>query len=234
METVAKYVPSGARMADIGSDHAYLPCFLAKNAAISFAVAGEVAMGPFQSAERNVLSEGFSNIISVRMGDGLAVLQPNEVDCITIAGMGGTLITSILENGKDKLSSVKRLILQPNINAVSIRKWFLDNNWELVEEEIIEEDGKIYEVLVAEKGEPLKPYEGSQLEKELLLGPILIKRKAEGFKKKWSLEMRSWQRIFEQLESAAPSEETDQKKQELQNKLNWVKRVLNDEDSERS
>jgi tRNA (adenine22-N1)-methyltransferase len=164
------------------------------------------------------------------MGNGLAVLQPNEVDTITIAGMGGTLITSILENGKDKLSSVKRLILQPNINAVAIRKWFLENTWELVEEEIIEEDGKIYEVLIAEKGEPLKPYEAAQLEKELLLGPILLKRKTEAFKKKWSLEMRSWQRIFEQLESAAPTEETGQKKLELQDKMNWVRRELDDED----
>ncbi|MFL6516530.1 MAG: tRNA (adenine(22)-N(1))-methyltransferase, partial [Bacillus sp. (in: firmicutes)] len=126
LEAVAKYVPNGARIADIGSDHAYLPCFLAKNERLAYGIAGEVAVGPFQSAERNVLAEGLTDIISVRMGDGLEVIQEGEVDCITIAGMGGALITSILENGKEKLSSVKRLVLQPNISAISIRKWFIE------------------------------------------------------------------------------------------------------------
>jgi tRNA (adenine22-N1)-methyltransferase len=234
LATVAKYVPTEARIADIGSDHAYLPCYLAKNKGISFAIAGEVAHGPFQSAERNVLSEGLAGVISVRMGDGLAVLQPEEVDCITIAGMGGALIATILENGKEKLSSVKRLVLQPNINAISIRSWFFENGWELVAEEIIEEDGKIYEVLVGEKGDPSKPYNKDSMEMGLLLGPFLYQRKDEAFKKKWGLELKNWQRIYQQLESAAASTETFEKKQELLNKMKLVEGVLSDEDSERS
>ncbi|MGG3562213.1 tRNA (adenine(22)-N(1))-methyltransferase TrmK [Neobacillus rhizosphaerae] len=230
LETVAKYVPAGSRMADIGSDHAYLPCYLAKNTGISFAIAGEVAMGPYQSAERNVQSEGLTTIISVRMGDGLEVIQPGEVDCITIAGMGGSLITSILENGKKKLDSVTRLVLQPNISAVSIRKWFLENNWELVSEEIIEEDGKIYEVLVGEKGDPYKPY-NEKIESGLLLGPFLSRKQEEAFQKKWTMELRNWQRIVEQLESAGETAETIEKKQEIVNKINLVEEALKNEES---
>lgn len=230
LETVAKYVPAGARIADIGSDHAYLPCFLAKNTGISFAVAGEVAAGPYHSAERNVQSEGLSSIISVRMGNGLEVIQPGEVDYITIAGMGGSLITSILENGKEKLGSVKRLILQPNISAVSIRKWFMENNWELIAEEIMEEDGKIYEVLVGEKGDPSKPYQ-DQLESGLLLGPFLCQKQESAFQKKWTMEIRNWKRIVEQLESAGETAETLEKKQELLNKIKLVEEVLKYEES---
>jgi tRNA (adenine22-N1)-methyltransferase len=225
LSTVAKYVPKGARLADIGSDHAYLPCFLAKNGQIEFAVAGEVVLGPFQSAELQVTSEGLTDFISVRLGDGLEVIKENEVNCITIAGMGGALITSILENGKNKLGSVRRLILQPNISAISIRKWFIDNGWELLGEEILEEDGKIYEILVGEKGEPLKPY-GENIEKGLLFGPFLAERRNEVFRKKWLLEKSNWQRIYTQLEKAVQTPETIEKKQDTLAKIKLAEEVL--------
>jgi len=230
LASVAKYVPSGARVADIGSDHAYLPCFLAKNKGLSFGIAGEVAAGPFQLAERNVLAEGLTNIISVRMGDGLEVIEDGEVDCITIAGMGGALIASILENGRNKLSSVKRLVLQPNISAISIRKWFIDNNWELISEEILEEDGKIYEILIGERGDPNKPYNKNQ-DLGLLVGPLLVQKQDETFKKKWTTELKNWERIYEALENAAQSPETLDKKQEIIGKIKLVKEALTNENS---
>lgn len=230
LAAVAKYVPNGARLADIGSDHAYLPCYLAKNEGLPFAIAGEVAAGPFQSAKRNVLAEGLNDIISVRMGDGLEVIQEGEVDCITIAGMGGALIASILENGKEKLSSVKRLVLQPNISAISIRKWFIDNSWELIGEEILEEDGKIYEILIGEKGDPYIPYSPNQ-DLGLLVGPFLVQKHDETFKKKWTAEMKNWERIYGALEKAAQSPETLEKRQELIDKIKLVKEALTDEDS---
>lgn len=230
LETVAKYVPKDARVADIGSDHAYLPCFLVKNYGIPYAIAGEVALGPFQSAEKNVLSEGLFDRISVRMGDGLEVIGTREVDCITIAGMGGALIASILEKGKEKLGCVKRLVLQPNLGAISIRKWFLENGWELIGEQILEEDGKIYEVLIAEQGDPYKPY-ADNLQMGLLLGPFLIQKKSVVFKKKWQSEINNWQRIIEQLGSAAQTSETIEKKQELIMKIRLAEEALAYEDS---
>lgn len=232
LETVAAYIPMNSKLADIGSDHAYLPSYLAKNGQISFGIAGEVAKGPFQSAEKNVRAEGLSEMIEVRMGDGLEVIKPGDVDCISIAGMGGSLIASILENGKDKLETVKRLVLQPNLNASAIRNWLIDNTWELIAEEIIEEDSKIYEILVAEKGEPLKPYRDVKVETGILVGPFLLQRKEEAFKKKWNLEKKNWKRIYEQLESAAPSIETEEKKQEILKKISLVEEVLENEESE--
>lgn len=232
LETVAKYVPFGARVADIGSDHAYLPSYLAKNGRISFGIAGEVAKGPFQSAEKNVMAEGLSDIISVRMGDGLEVIQPGDADCITIAGMGGSLIADILDKGKEKLATVRRLVLQPNINAIAIRQWLIDNEWELISEEIIEEDNKIYEILAAEKGDALKPYRDVPFETGILVGPFLLQRKEAPFTKKWLLEKKNWKRIYEQLESAAPSAETEEKKQEVVKKINLIEEVLDNEESE--
>lgn len=99
------------------------------------AIAGEVADGPLLAAKSSVKAYQFEQFIDVRKGDGLAVLKETDsVDCITIAGMGGALISSILDNGKEKLHKVRRLILQPNLAADQIRLWLLNHNWKLVKE----------------------------------------------------------------------------------------------------
>lgn len=225
LQVVADFIPENSRIADIGSDHAYLPCYVVKKGLVPFAIAGEVVEGPFQSAVRQVSDEGLTEKISVRKGDGLEVISCNEVDCITIAGMGGTLISNILEAGKDKLQGVKRLILQPNISAISIRQWLIHNNWELINEEILEEDGKIYEVLVAERGNPLHPY-SVDINKRLLMGPFLIERKNRAFEKKWVEEKRNWENILSQLSTANKSEDILQKINELKDKIKMVEEAL--------
>lgn len=225
LEAVTNYIPSGARVADIGSDHAYLPCYAVKKGIVPFAIAGEVVEGPFQSAKSQVEMEGLLDQISVRKGNGLEVINSGEVDCITIAGMGGALIATILEEGKSKLDSVQRLVLQPNLSAISIRTWLIEHGWELIAEEILEEDGKIYEILAAEKGEPLKPYKNA--EQGLLMGPFLIEEKSAVFQTKWQGELRNWERILMQLEKAADTQETEKRKQELKQKIKMVEEVLN-------
>ncbi|CEG27891.1 tRNA (adenine(22)-N(1))-methyltransferase [Bacillus sp. B-jedd] len=225
LATVAAFVPEGAKLADIGSDHAYLPCYLANKGLISSAIAGEVVEGPYLSAKKQVEAEGLDDIIQVRMGNGLEVISSNDADCITIAGMGGALIAEILEAGKDKLGQITRLVLQPNVSAISVREWLRDNGWELIDEAILEEDGKIYEILAAEKGIPDKPYE-SGLEKGLLFGPFLLKRKNEVFTKKWSFEKENWQRIVKQLDQARETEEAKKKKEEIFEKIKLVEEVL--------
>ncbi|WP_066293376.1 tRNA (adenine(22)-N(1))-methyltransferase [Bacillus sp. FJAT-29937] len=225
LEAVANYIPNGYRLADIGSDHAYLPCYAVKRGMIPFAVAGEVAEGPYQSAKGQVEAEGLNDKINVRKGNGLQVISESEVDCITIAGMGGALITNILEEGKEKLGQVKRLILQPNVSAITIRSWLNDNGWVLIAEEILEEDEKIYEILVAEKGDAKEKGE-FDLQTELLFGPFLLKQKSAVFKKKWLGELKNWQRILAQLENAAATKETIEKKNELLEKIKMVEGVL--------
>jgi tRNA (adenine22-N1)-methyltransferase len=234
LKTVAKHIPQGFRLADIGSDHAYLPCHVVKKGIVPFAVAGEVVQGPFQSARKQVEAEGLQAKISVRLGDGLEVIKPEEVDAITICGMGGTLITSILEKGKDKLGTVKRLILQPNVGAKPVRIWLMENKWKLLAEEILAEGGKIYEVLVAEHGDPLAGYDAENLEAGILLGPYLMKEKSDVFKQKWLSEKANWEKILKQLEQAGNLPQNQLKKEELMRKIKIVEEVLRDEKSERT
>jgi tRNA (adenine22-N1)-methyltransferase len=224
LETVSSFIPKGSKIADIGSDHAYLPCYAIEKELASFAIAGEVVEGPYQSALNQVRDSELEERVSVRKGNGLEVLSQGEVDCVTIAGMGGTLISTILENGKQKLKGVTRLVLQPNVSAISIRKWLLENGWELVAEKILEEDKKIYEVLVAERGDTRKPY--SNMEKELLLGPFLMKEKSEVFIKKWRQEAEQWKKICDQMNEAEQKGELEKKRSTIERKIEIVEEVL--------
>lgn len=228
LKTVANEIPKGSKIADIGSDHAYLPCYAMLQGMIKYAVAGEVNEGPYQSAKNQVEKLNLSDCITVRKGNGLEVIGNGEVNVITIAGMGGSLISEILESGKQKLPEVERLILQPNVGARSIRIWLIENGWQLIREHILEEDKKIYEVLIAEKGNPAAPYSyDDNKESEILLGPFLKKEKNEVFIKKWMLELAKWKKILEQLDQAASNEETAEKKEELTKKIKMVEEVLN-------
>ncbi|MFC3882949.1 tRNA (adenine(22)-N(1))-methyltransferase [Bacillus songklensis] len=225
LEEVVKCIPSNSIIADIGSDHAYLPCYAYLQGFIKKAVAGEITDGPFQSAVQQVKRVGLEHIIDVRKGDGLEVVSPNEVNCVIIAGMGGTLIRKILEQGKEKLAGVKRLILQPNIGAKTVRQWLIEYSWEIKEEKILEEDGRIYEIIAAEPGDALKPY-GEKREAGLLLGPMLMRERNEAFVKKWTHELNHWKRVIAQLEKTEENRENKARKEELQQAVAIIEEVL--------
>lgn len=225
LKRVFDYIPEGTKLADIGSDHAYLPCYAVLNKRCTSAIVGEITEGPYNSARSTIRQSGLEGIVEARMGDGLEVLVPNEVDVITIAGMGGALISSILENGKEKLEGVETLVLQPNIGAHQIRNWLDKEGYSLVEEDILEEDGKIYEILVASKSSLNSAY-SEQKEMELFIGPHLLKNKNDAFMKRWKHEKNNFERILSQLESAKQTEESVQKIKEVEQKLQWIKEVL--------
>ncbi|HEL1586932.1 TPA: tRNA (adenine-N(1))-methyltransferase [Streptococcus suis] len=220
LEAVASYVPQGARLADVGSDHAYLPLFLVEQGRIDFAVAGEVVQGPYQSALQNVEQAGQSDKISVRLANGLAAVElDDQVSTVTIAGMGGRLIAEILEAGKDKLGSVERLVLQPNNREDDVRHWLVEHDFQLIAEEILEENDKIYEILVAEKGNV------DLTANQLRFGPYLLEEQSATFQKKWLKELDKLTYALEQvpLERQADRSAISQKIQQIQEVLHVSK-----------
>ncbi|HET7579367.1 MAG TPA: tRNA (adenine(22)-N(1))-methyltransferase TrmK [Bacillales bacterium] len=226
LRVVAEDIPYGSTMADIGSDHAYLPCFLCSRGQVKGAVAGEVADGPFHSASVAVREQSLEDMISVRKGDGLAVITPGEVDVVVVAGMGGKLISDILERGKEKLLGVKRLVLQPNVAAEVVRAWLMEQDWELKKERIMEEAGKIYEILIAEPGDGGAPYQSAG-KAGFRFGPFLMQEKSPVFQKKWRAEIKKWKRIEAQLDQAAETEERARRKQILRQKIRETEEMLN-------
>ncbi|UHA74156.1 tRNA (adenine(22)-N(1))-methyltransferase [Paenibacillus sp. 481] len=213
LQYIADLVPQGSRLADIGSDHALLPVFLAKQERVPFAVAGEVNQGPYDAARRQVRATRLEQVVDVRKGNGLAVIQPGEIDCVTIAGMGGSLIVQILSADESKLTGVSRLVLQPNVGEELVRQWLRDNGWALIHEHILEEDGKIYEILHAERSDadhvnaaladaklyaPRKLSNGITLDEQWLLklGPMLSVEATDVFVAKWKSEIKKQERVL--------------------------------------
>ncbi|MBC6295838.1 tRNA (adenine-N(1))-methyltransferase [Listeria sp. FSL L7-1517] len=224
LEKVASYITNNERIADIGSDHAYLPCFAIKNKMASFAVAGEVVEGPFKSAQKQVASIGLTSQIDVRKGNGLEVITADDaIDTIVIAGMGGTLIRTILEEGAAKLTNVTKLILQPNIAAFQLREWSEKNNWTITSEAILREDNKIYEIIVLQPSKESVEWTAQ----EIFFGPCLLKEQSAIFKSKWRHEANTWQNIIQTISNNQPiSDENQAKIHELKHKIALVEDVL--------
>lgn len=152
LAAVARQVPAGAVVADIGTDHAYLPVYLVREGIVPRALAGDVHRGPWQAALETVRSNGLEEYIDLRMGDGLKVLKPGEANVIVLAGMGGKTVCSILSAGKSVLEKAQRLIIQPMRDISLVRCWLGDNGWQMVDEEIVCEGRHYYVIIVAEPG----------------------------------------------------------------------------------
>ncbi|WP_429970859.1 tRNA (adenine(22)-N(1))-methyltransferase [Fructilactobacillus sp. Tb1] len=196
MQAVADLVPKSNNVADIGSDHAYLPAYLLEQGLIKHAIAGEVVDGPFKNAQSEIISQNLSHVMEARLGNGLAVIEPSDhVDTITIAGMGGELITDILERGKAKLTNHPVLVLQANVDENTLRKWLANHQYEITGEDIVYDAGHFYEMFRAEYvNHPV-----SYTREELDFGPLLLQNKTATFRDKWNEKLAKNRFILDKL-----------------------------------
>lgn len=223
LNIVASYIKEGARIADIGSDHAYLPSALVQQGKIEFAVAGEVVKGPFERAEKEVQFRGLKDFIEVRFGDGLEVISlEDKIDTVTICGMGGVLIRNILNRGFDQgnLTGKETFILQPNVGEYSLRAFLKKKQYQIIAEDILEENDKIYEVIVAEPS--VKEVEYSEL--QLKYGPKLLKDQNSVFKKKWTQEKQKLEFVKKQIEQS--SRDQTRKLKEITEQVKEIEELL--------
>lgn len=143
----ASLVRQGSRVADIGTDHAYLPIYLVESGRCVSAIASDIRVGPADSARKNVTTAGLCDRIEVRLGDGLSGITPDEVDDIVIAGMGGETIAAILQGAEWVKDAHYRLILQPMTRAEDLRRYLLTNGFEIDEERVVPDGRRLYTVM---------------------------------------------------------------------------------------
>ncbi len=164
---VASLVREGALLADIGTDHAYLPVHLMQEGRIRSAIAADIGEGPAASARQHIAEAGLADAIVVRVCDGLCGIAPDEVTDIVIAGMGGETMIHILSDAPWVKDTRYQLVLQPMTKTVELRRWLYENGFDITKEHLVPDGRHLYNVMAVEytgvirTDDPLLPYVGA-------------------------------------------------------------------------
>ncbi len=214
LSKIAELVPTGTILADIGTDHGYLPIYLIERGLIVHAYACDVNLEPLKSAMKHISDYQILNIDCL-LGSGLMPIEGKYVDVVTISGMGGALIKTILEDAMDYLMRHKpMLIIQPNVGAATVRRLLKQMNYQIIHETIVFERGKFYPIIQAQATNCQLVYN----DLELMFGPILLYSTdfiVGEFFKDW---IKSQERILKAITD-------DVKKQKIEDALAAVKTI---------
>ena len=151
LHMLARLVPEGCRLTDVGTDHGYLPVALLQQGRITAAIASDIGAEPLEHARRTAMQYGVDGM-DFRLCAGLSGVAPEETDVIVIAGMGGETIISILQDAPWTADGRHRLLLQPMTKAAALRHWLADNGYTFTDEHLVEDKGRIYPLLCVEGG----------------------------------------------------------------------------------
>ncbi|MBQ4528849.1 MAG: SAM-dependent methyltransferase [Clostridia bacterium] len=153
LSKIAELIPRGSIVADVGTDHAYIPVYCFINNISPKAFAMDVNKGPLERAKANLEKYGFQDRAELRLSDGLEKLQKGEADVIVIAGMGGLLIRDIIDRGCSAIDSNTQLLIQPMIAPVELRDYLFASGYDIINEYVVREENKFYNIFSVKKGE---------------------------------------------------------------------------------
>ena len=218
---VSEYI-NGDTLLDVGSDHAYLAIYAVQNDLVKNAICGEVVNGPYENSLKNVRLNMLDDKIDVRLGSGLLVLENEQVDSITICGMGGPLIADIIEEGFSKLINKPRFILSANTFAEPIRRVLVNRDYHVVDETIVKDEKKelYYETIVMDYGKE------EYSEEELYFGPINLEKRSAMFLEKLNGEAEHLNNVIETINNKSKNKSG---LDVLENRYKRIKAVLDNE-----
>jgi len=213
LQGIYEMVPKSTRLADIGTDHAYLPAALIEGGKAETVIATDLRSAPLKGARDYLQSRSLLQKVELRQGDGLTVLDPGEVEGIIISGLGGGTMVNMLKAGSKVLATLRFVVLAPHNETYAIRSFFLRTNMALIDETLIEDDGRFYPILLFMPGDALEAYrlQKYSLYEALYLGPFLLSRRGPSMERYVQKEYEHTVRIREQIEQKSAS--SDQKAQ---------------------
>lgn len=222
LKLLADKVPECTVAADIGTDHAYIPIYLIQQCICKKAIASDVRIGPVNVADKNIGIYKMKDKIETRLGSGLDTLAENEADVVIIAGMGGTLLSELLEANTQKASETSALILQPMNDLDVVRKWLFDHKFDIYDEELTAEGSKIYCVLAAKYDGKDKSYDDFQLH----VGKKLIEKRDPLLKSYCGIKIAQISRVLTQLEDMEGNSRLQRYYSKL--KMDYIQLIEND------
>ncbi len=218
---VAGLVTEGASVADIGTDHGYVPIYLVERGIASKVIAMDVNQGPLNRARMHIVGHGLGDRIETRLSDGLARIRPGEVDTVIVSGMGGPLTIRILQEGKEVADQLNALILQPQSEICRVRRFLTENGYRIEQEDMVLEDGKYYPVMRVVHGTK-EPYE----EWEYLYGKRLLEARHPVLLEFLKRELHIKESILEQLAGRSGSESARERAEEICREREWIQKAL--------
>ncbi|MDE6952922.1 MAG: class I SAM-dependent methyltransferase [Erysipelotrichales bacterium] len=213
---IIKY-KQGEILADIGTDHAYLPCYLVLEDIIEKAYACDIASGPISASIETIQQNQLEKYIIPLLGSGMNPIIDKNVDMISICGMGGKLTVDILDEHIDYIKN-HRLILQSNIGLEILREYLFQHHIQIIDEDIVKDANHIYEILVCEKTRKHLKYD----ELDIYFGPCLRQKKNELFYEKWKRQLEIQNNILLSLDEQHP------KYKEVQHMIEMIEGELNE------
>ena len=224
MKAVAGMVTSGGVLADVGTDHGYIPIALVQRQKITGAIAMDINKGPLARAQENIASARLGDYIQTRLSDGVAALGEGEADSILIAGMGGELVIHILSEGEKVCKAASELILQPQSDIRKVREYLRLHHYKIVDEDMICEDGKYYpmmRVVNVEADEAwMKMNEQTKVACDIY-GPLLLRNGNPVLRRFLVRQHRQLTQILQKLQAQTMSEKIERRIAEVSEELQY-------------
>mgnify|MGYP001236273320 FL=1 len=228
LTTAAALVTQGYTLADVGTDHGYIPIYLLQQKKILAAIAMDINEGPLERAKEHIALYGLQAYIQTRLSDGVAALKPGEVEAVLIAGMGGGLVMHILKDGEKVCQSAKELILQPQSEIEHVREFLREKGYTILAEDMVYEDGKFYPMMkVQYQGENENAQKASEVLKlSDLYGGLLLQNRHPVLKTFLEKERLIYTGIKENLAKQPVSEKIRMRLAEVEDILHYNELAL--------
>jgi len=220
LQAVADLVEEGLVVADVGTDHGYIPIYLVETQKCEKAFAMDINAGPLLRAKEHIIEYGLTKQIEVRQSDGVKALRVGECECVIVAGMGGALAIKIMEEGKEIFKSLKTFVLQPQSELEKVRQYLCENEYRVVKEDMILEDGKYYPMMKIINGQTSKY---SMI--DLRYGKELLSQRHPVLKQFLDKEIQTKSVILRRLETES-GEHIEKRRKELEEGLFYAKKAL--------